>query len=67
MITGMNDMERNVRAQEIDEILENQVNDIIAKIKTANAGMQKIRKKEEKDKMGQIVQKLFADAESLKK
>ena len=63
----MNDMERNVRAQEIDEILENQVNDIIAKIKTANAGMQKIRKKEEKDKMGQIVQKLFADAESLKK
>ena len=60
-------MERNVRAQEIDEILENQVNDIIAKIKTANAGMQKIRKKEEKDKMGQIVQKLFADAESLKK
>ena len=67
MITGMNDMEINVRAQEIDEILENQVNDIIAKIKTANAGMQKIRKKEEKDKMGQIVQKLFADAESLKK
>ena len=67
MITGMNDMERNVRAQEIDEILENQVNDIIAKIKTANAGMAKIRKKEEKDKMGQIVNKLFTDAESLKK
>ena len=63
----MNDMERNVRAQEIDEILENQVNDIIAKIKTANAGMSKIRKKEEKEKMGQIVEKLFAEAESLKK
>ena len=63
----MNDMERNVRAQEIDEILENQVNDLIAKIKTANAGMAKIRKKEEKEKMGQIVEKLFGDAESLKK
>ena len=67
MITGMNDMERNSRAQEIDEILENQTNDIVAKIKTANAGISKIRKKEDKDKMNMVINKLLGDAEGLKK
>ena len=59
MITGMTNEQRNERAKEIDEILENQITDLIAKIKTANAGISKIRKKEDKDKMQMVINKLL--------